>query len=621
MLRFSLGSLLLVACGGGGGMSSPPVVDAGVDETRDGSARRDGAIVDADVPDVRTSTGCTAGARSCRDPGHQRVCESVEATTAWIETVCPEGEACLDDRCVPACLDVCALGETREVDGTTQTCALFDAEGSRLSAGTGGHDLARRHLGWIRRHLLANGYVANALFADTSYASATAYTGTVDAAEWTGAYLAAESLRAMTTRSPDAHRNVEAIVERVHELFAVTGTPGSMARIWAPLDGDARLAALYDPADTSHFATTFEGRPAFFHGWTSRDMYAGVAMGLGLAYDATTSERHRELIREVVVTLALELARARTDVPVRVRHHLTGSWQQTDLTFDMQHVVLVPQELTEGRVFIQIGSDAEPDDYGASELRGVREFLPNMTTVLGQVPLVGRLLPPIPRPGSALMLASFFELALHVTEGVPARAAERATLAAHYEANRASWLAVMKQYEYHHDTECWTAYFGMTIAHHPLFTLLRLTDDASFRDELRTNVLSRMRPYVNGHSNAYFDFVAAAQGPGFVSAEVLAETVTQLHGFVPPPKAATPVDNRAAYSANPECANQASRPIDVGARVRRDFAWQHHPFQLVATDVDPRHVYPGADYLLAYWLGRHLDTFEDDAPDTCTRWD
>lgn len=614
--------MLLVACGGGAPRGVDRTRDSGRPDGPDGSVTRaDGSIDDDDV-DAGPAESCTVGARSCRAPEHQRVCEEVAGVGTWVETACAEGEHCLDDRCVRACLDECALGETREVGGARQTCGLFDADGTPIGAGASRHDLARRHLGWIRRHLLANGYVANALFADTTYARVTEYTGTVDAAEWTGTYLAAESLRAMTTHSPDAHRNVEAIIERVHQLFDVTGVPGSMARIWAPLDGDPRLASLYDPSDTAHFATNYDGGRAFYHAWTSRDMYAGVSMGLGLAYDATTSERHRELIREVTVTLALELARVRPDVPVRVRHHLTGSWQQTDLAFDMQHVVLVPNEMNGGRVFIQIGSDADPDDYDASELRGVREFLPNMTTVLGQIPLVGRLLPAIPRPGSALMLASFMELALHVTDGVPGREAERATIAAHYEANRASWLAVMKQYEYHNDTECWTAYFGMTIAHHPLFSLLRLSNDASFRDELRTNVLSsRMRPFVRGHSNAYFDFIAASQGPGLVPTDELNETIAQLGGFVPPPKAAIPVDNRGAYPASVECPNQSSAPIDVGDRVRRDFAWQHHPFQLVATDVDARHVYPGTDYLLAYWLGRHVDAFDDDAPDTCTRWD
>lgn len=617
--------LSLIACGG----SEPaPGLDGG---GHDGAAERpDGAASDGGRPGddggpVSTEDGatgpCAVGARACRDLDSERVCEDAGSGPAWVDAACADFEYCLDDRCVPACLDECVLGETRTRGGARETCRLVGADGGARTPSDGAHDRARDHLAWIRRHHLANGYVADAVFADTTYRDVTAYAGTVDAAEWTGAYLAAESFRALATRSPDALRNVDAIIERVHELFEITGVPGSMARIWAPLDGDPRLAALYDEGDWSHFPTTYQGGRAFYHAWTSRDMYAGVAMGLGVAYEATTSEAHRERIRDVIVTLATELATLRRAVPVRIRYHAFGSWQQTDLTFDMQHVVLVPNEMIDGRVFIQVGTDASPSNYDASELRGVREFLPNMTTVLGQTPVVGRLLPAIPRPGSALMLASFMELALHVTRGVPGREAQREMIRAHYEAARPEWLGIMRQYAYHNESECWSQYFGMTIAHHPLFTLLRITEDAAFRDELLRNVLgARMRSHVTGHANAYFDFIAATQGEGLIPRAELDASVAQLLGFVAPPKAALPIDNRGRYPENAECPGQSTSPVAVSDRVRRDFIWQHHPFQLVAIDVNPRHVYPGADYLLAYWMGRHYELLADDAPNTCARW-
>ncbi len=608
----------LTACAGSSGSADGVDAAAGDGDGDGGDGGGDGGS----GGDAGTAS-CTAGAFECLDPERERECVADGASPAWVERACDVHEYCLDDRCVPACVDECALGDSRSAGGATETCALYSEDaGGFVAPGAGGHDLARKHLAYVRAHHLANGYIANTVFSSAAHATPIAYTGTVDAAEWTGVYLAAESLRALATRSPDAVANVEAIVERVYELFDITGTPGYMARIWAPLDSDPLLADLYDPGDTSHYATTYAGRPAFYHAWTSRDMYAGISVGLGLAYDATTSAAHRDMIRDVVVTLARELIRTRTDVPVTIRYNLFGGWQETELAFDMQHVLLVPDEMVGGRVFIQIGSDADPGNYDASVLLGAREFLPDFQTVLGQTPGLGPLLPSIPRPSSAMMMANFMELALHVTDGVPGWEADRAAIQAHYDANKATWLGLMAQYAYHNDTECWKQYFGMTIAYHPIYSLLRITGDTAYRDQVRSMVLAeRMRPFAVGHANAYFDYIAASQGPpGLVSAAELDATGAQLVGFVPPPKAAISVDNRGAYPADPDCAGLASVPVDVSDRVPVDFLWQHHPFRLVNEQVDPRHVYPGTDYLIGYWLGRHHGFIADDAPNTCTRW-
>jgi hypothetical protein len=599
--------LFLLACSGPGG--PPGGASDGGDPTGDGG----------DTPGDAGGP-CAPGARSCPDVEHQRECVEVAGEPTWVESACAPHEYCLDDRCAPACLDECPLGARRGSGDAAEVCGLYSTEtGGFVSPGPGSHDLARRHLAWLREHHLANGYVANTLFASTAYTTPVQYTGTVDAAEWTGVYLAAESLRALTTHSPDAIRNVEDIVERIHQLFEVTGTPGYMARIWAPLDGDPLLADLYDPADSAHFAITYDGGPAFYHAWTSRDMYAGVSAGLGLAYDATSSSEHRRMLRAILVTLARELMEPRVDVPVRVRFHLFGSWQETDLAWDMEHVVLVPDEMVDGRVFIQIGSEADPSDYGQSELRGAREFAPDLQPVLSQTPGIGGLVPSIPRPGSALMLANFLELALHVTEGVPGAEEDHAAIAAYYQAHKASWLAVMKQYAYHNEENCWSSYFGLTIAHHPVYSLLRLSDDAAYAAEIRSAVLgAEMRPFVEGHHNPYFDYIAAVHD--LVPAAELETTSAQLAGFVPPPKASVAVNHQGAYPADPDCPGLSTQPVDIADRVPMDFLWQHHPFRLVNQFVHAEHVYPGTDYLIAYWLGRHHGFLEDDAPDTCTRW-
>ncbi len=587
----------------------------------DGAPIGDGGGGDSDGGDLPP---CSTGDRMCADTAHELVCEESGGVGTWVEHACETFDYCLDDRCEPKCLDECALGSTRSVGGTQETCRLYSvAEGGFVAPSAGMHDRSRMHDAWIREHNLANGYVAEALHSDTTYATVTAYLGTVDCAEWTGTYLAAEALRLMDTGAPDAERIVEEEAERIHELFEVTGEPGYMARIWAPRGESAVLDALYDSSDWSHHLTTYQGGEAFWHGWTSRDMYSGALLGYGLAYDALSSETHREMIRNDVVTLAMELIESRTDVPVTVRYYALGDWQETELTYDMEHVVLVPTEMVGGRIFIQVGSDESPSDYAASELIGAREFFPDYTSVLGQTPVIGGLIPPVPRPGSAMMLSQFLQLALHVTEGQPSYASQHAAIEAHYEANKNAWLAIMEQYAYLNEEECWKQYFGTTIAFHSIYALLRLETDAALKSSIQQNVLAdRMWSQVVGHKNAYFDYIAASQGPaGLVSAGELEATAGQLAEFVPPPKARVAVNNAGSYPADPDCAGLSSVPIDVGDRVPSDFIWQHHPFALATDNPVPQLTYAGADYLVAYWLGRYHGYLADDAADTCLRWD
>jgi len=620
LLVVPLAPLVAPACSDSDGDG---VGGAGLDAT--GGSAGAGAGVGLGGAGGGTGAGgpCTLGDRACADTEHELICEPTDDEPHWVIQSCATHHYCIVDRCEPACLDECAIGSTRSVDGQQEICQLYStAEQAFITPSDGMHDRSRLHDAWMREHQLANGYVAEALHTDVSYVAVAAYLGTVDSAEWTGTYLAAEALRLMATRSPDSERMVETLVESVHELFEITGEAGSMARIWAHQGEDPLLDALYDANDWSHHLTTFQGGSAFWHGWTSRDMYAGIMVGLGLAYDALSSETHREMIRQDVVPLAMELIKERPQVPVTVRFHFAGDWQEQELLFDMQHVVLVPDEMVNGRVFIQIGTDDSSSDYNASELLGAREFLPNFTTALGQVPLFGPLLPPIPRPGSAMMLANFMRVALQVTEGDPSWASERAAIDAHYQANRDGWLEIMKQYAYHNENECWKQYFGMTIAYHPIYSLIRLEPDGPFKTSLQQDVLgAKMWPTIADHFNAYFTYIAASQGPtGLVPAPTLEQTAVQLGQFVAPPKARIAVDNTGNYPADPQCPGLSSVPVSIGDRVPMDFIFQHHPFRLTTPDPEPRLVHAGADYLVAYWLGRYHDQLTDDGPDICLRW-
>ncbi|MBW2464709.1 MAG: hypothetical protein JRH11_23880 [Deltaproteobacteria bacterium] len=592
--------------------------------TPDPTRPTDGAVEpgDASLPDGGPGGACTFGARACDSATTERICDDVGGAPAWASSPCPVGQACEVDRCVPTCADECVLGSTEG----GRSCRLYsESAGAFVEAGPGMHTLARQHLAFTRTNHLSNGYVTNTLFRTPALRDIDRYTGTVDAAEWTGSYLAAESLRLMSTRSPDAETNVAELIERLAELFEVTGTPGYMARIWGPLGRDRLNDQVANEVfnDTTATRTTFHGAPAYYHGYTSRDMYSGVMLGLGLGYDATSSEVHRERVREVVVTLARELIKERRAVPVRVRFNAFGSWQTLDQNWDMTNTVLIPNEMEDGRVLIQIGTTEDPSDYEQSILSGAREFLPDMRTVLHQAPLIGSVIPAIPRSGSAVMLASFLGLAIHATEGIAGWEADHDAIEAYYLAHRDGWVPIMANRSYVETVDCNDSYFGKAIVFHSAYSLLRLEPEGPFRAAVQRDLLEgELYPEVRGHLNVYFDYIGAAQGPsGLVSAVELETATSELGDFTAPPKLARAVDNRARYAGNSECENQSMTPVAIRDRVPLDFIWQHHPYRLVNPYAHDRHVYPPVDYLLAYWMGRSYGFIDEDAANTCTRWE
>ena len=89
--------------------------------------------------------------------------------------------------------------------------------------------------------------------------------------------------------------------------------------------------------------------------------------------------------------------------------------------------------------------------------------------------------------------------------------------------------------------------------------------------------------------------------------------------FSPAPRVRVPRDNTGQYTEDPNCAGNADTAIDVDTRCVGDFLWQRHPWQLVDAG-NPLLVFPGVDYMAAYWLGRYHGFLDDDIADACLRW-
>ena len=94
--------------------------------------------------------------------------------------------------------------------------------------------------------------------------------------------------------------------------------------------------------------------------------------------------------------------------------------------------------------------------------------------------------------------------------------------------------------------------------------------------------------------------------------------------FPAPPRVAHAVDDTAnpKYSSlDSSCPGEVAHTtaVDVGDRVVDDFIWQRQPWGLSRGAIAGQ-TFPGVDYLVAYWMGRHHGFITDDAPNECLVW-
>lgn len=207
---------------------------------------------------------------------------------------------------------------------------------------------------------------------------------------------------------------------------------------------------------------------------------------------------------------------------------------------------------------------------------------------------------------------------MQVTANQPNWASHFQTIQSFFLANVQSWLKVAQQWYY--SANCGKSYFGNNIAFEPMFNLARLDSDpgrqATIQGILQSNLWNKG---VINDKNPWFAYMYAADqaGDDAGAAAAVAMANAQLSQFQPPPRVPVAVTNN--LPPDPNCAGNALAAIDVGNRVIGDFQWQRHPWQLSDPGL-PQVVYPGVDYLAAYWLGRAQGFLKNDAPTECTQW-
>lgn len=600
---------VVVGCGadpmaGADGASSSGGSGVGADPAAGGSSSGPGGASSSSSSSGGAATACGAAAAVCTGWNTRATCTDSGGKATWTDETCPAGQGCVRGACAPwACSDECRLGEAG--------CRLYDAStGKDVAADPKKtHDRARLFERWIRADTrsLFHDQIVSVRYTDASRASVgSMYIG--DSALHTGVYLAAESHRLRATGSALARKNVRAMVDLYHRLFNVSGDPGMLASSIFPA-GDQELRD-YTGWDCKQFdrhcGVTYDGKKWDYVGDPSRDMYMGPLLGLVQAYDAlgTYDEARRALIRKDLLVLAKELAKKRT-IPVR----LVVNGQKLPVE-NKEARFFLPEtaDMVDGAVEIQV--DLGSLDGGA--IRGGQEMMPDPAVFFRQFPILGSV-PSTPRAGSALMAGGVFAAALHVTEGVPEHAADRAALADFVKnggdawGNAKTWIDLAAQWQDHKE-DCSEKYFGLHIGWIGGYVWSLYEKDPAIRAELSSKVVeAKLWSDVAKDKNSFFSFGYDAMKPGGLTGASLADATRQVESFPAPPRVRVGKSGACSTTA----AEIADRPVVF-------LSWHTNPWNRSDAG-NTSQTYPGHDYLVAYWMGRTGGQIADDTPARCLR--
>lgn len=157
------------------------------------------------------------------------------------------------------------------------------------------------------------GGMVNTLFSGRPYddKNVVAYSDLQDSTIWTGTYLAAEAFRHAETGDPKAKENAVRAARALHHVLKVTRQKGYIARFAGPYTA-AYLSYFNGNCQPTgkHPCYKVEGidhQLAFWVGGTTRDQYTGWFFGMGVAYRLIEDPELRAMIRadvkEVIDTL------------------------------------------------------------------------------------------------------------------------------------------------------------------------------------------------------------------------------------------------------------------------------------------------------------------------------
>ncbi|HTI68761.1 MAG TPA: hypothetical protein VMF06_02260 [Candidatus Limnocylindria bacterium] len=161
----------------------------------------------------------------------------------------------------------------------------------------------------IRKAHLPGGLVASVRYADTNRTDPLAYENLDLSGAYTGLYLTASTFRYAVYREPTVLANVRAALEGIELLLRSSGRPGYLPR-FAGLASEPAYKAFY-----SHWGGEDPSRPGFgklayrgesnvsayvWLGGPSREVYAGINLGLASVFQIVREPKIRERMTNIV---------------------------------------------------------------------------------------------------------------------------------------------------------------------------------------------------------------------------------------------------------------------------------------------------------------------------------
>lgn len=426
-----------------------------------------------------------------------------------------------------------------------------------------------------------HGGVVNVSFpagSDPRSASAIGYDDQQDSAIWTGIYLAAQAFRyaADPAQKEDALRNARKAAETLHFFLDVTGQPGLLARFAGPMDKTALYlnptkngcppptpdAAGLCCAANHSCAPSPQDSSHFWLGGTTRDQYSGLFFGMGIAYRLIDDPELRQLIRK-----------------------------------DLTEVVAALRK----QKWMILGPDGKPTAHTASAIE------PEMQ-------------------------AAWLLLAAEVSDD-PSYCQDYERLI------RDPLLGDVLLAEDDFDwTNRYMQYYGFNLTFLAFYNLIQLEPLEARKEAYQKALADHAYKEVKGTGNSFFDYIAQASGVE-ASPETLASAAGSLAQFPDPPSTQTcvlppqaPLSSASIklYEANEKLlpkevkiVPQAERAYPLASWCRQDFLWQQSPYEICCCQVPSSEqwtpyqnvcsvtpptdtvVFPGVDYLAAYWMGRY----------------
>lgn len=603
-----LGLVMWVGCGGtesgaGGASSSSSGSSGPAGASSSGSSSSSGGSSGGTSGTPQTDAGAdgSCGAAVCTGWNKRSTCSAKSGAPVWTEEACPVGQGCVLGVCTAnACSDECVLGDSG--------CQLFDVQaGAPVALDPGKkHDRARAFEKWIRNDtaVLFRNQIVYANYTDAGRtAVSSVYIG--DSTLHTGIYLFANAHDLMTTGSFAARKTVREGVELFHDLFGLPGDPGMLATSRFPAgDQDLRAWTGWKCTDFDrHCDVSYNGKKYDYVGQPSRDMYMGALLGLVASYDALGSfdESHRKMIRQDLVLWTKELIKKRK-VPMRLS--LNGIKLPAQ---DVETRFFIPEkaDMVDGAVTVTLTTS----DLSHGEIRGGREFMPNPAVLFRKFTGLTSV-PDVPLSTIGFQVGAILNAALHVTDGVPEYAKDRAEILDFFKnnadewGNAKTWLDIAAN-DSATEHSCTAKYFGNGLSWIAAYTWGLLETDPALKADLVKKALGPKWEDSKTHKNSFFNFAYGAVNKAGFTGTPFDDGVRQVENFPAPPRI------RVAKTGG--CSDPA---VEIQDRPVVFLQWHTNPWNKDDT-ARPTQTFPGHDYLEAYWMGRSNGFLTEDTPTRC----